>query len=251
MVSGIFNKAASAGSLGSPLELSNIEHAVQMGSMDIDQVNLTQSATLTSARMDERSQEKRRKDDKGLTDELRRVNEYLDKIDRLIAESQERIAELEAKREEATHEAQEAFSRMHELEDLLEDIKDGISPEERKRLIELLGPEAQNASDEDLETLIQLQIERERQQGLDKTQKIKDLDAQIQAERERLEKLEQERDSYETASSPEEREAIERRINDVINSRSENRPDASQEEVTKWYKDGLVEEASFDVPSFS
>ena len=72
---------------------------------------------------------------------MRELEDWIERLDEIIEELGLEIARLTAK-------MQQHFDNAHEAEDLLEDIQDGISEEERQRIVALLGPEAVNGQKE-------------------------------------------------------------------------------------------------------
>lgn len=177
------------------------------------------------------------------------MNTFLAHLNAQIAEIEALIKELHIQREVALIQAHEAFGRMHIAEDLLVDIQDGISSYERKRLIELLGPQAQDASVDEIAVLLQLQIAQDRHDGLDKTNEAEEIEKRIYAEQDRCNKLKDQRDSYEAANSPEERQAIQQEITDLLADHrdTKNQPAAA---TTKEYDATLNDDVNFSVPGF-
>lgn len=222
--------------------------AVQMGNLDAEALNFSGISGLDSHQLDKLDHKNKNEFD--LLIQLIEVNEFLAKLDAMIAEIQARIDELLVEKQAAELVAQEAFDRMHELEDLLEDIRDDVSPEERKRLIELLGPKAERASAEDLAILIHLQIKQKRQEGLDKTQEVEEIEQRIEEDRNRLNTLDVQRRKYAAASSPEERVSIQQKIDsELIDHR--NVQSKAAHEVTDAYDETLTQAADFSITGFS
>ena len=115
---------------------------------------------LTRAAQDPNSPEGRRKREAqaALARALRELEDWIERLDEIIEELGLEIARLTAK-------MQQHFDNAHEAEDLLEDIQDGISEEERQRIVALLGPEAKNKTKEELDDLITQYIASERALG--------------------------------------------------------------------------------------
>lgn len=115
---------------------------------------------LTLAAQDPNSPEGRRKREAqaALARALRELEDWIERLDEIIEELGLEIARLTAK-------MQQHFDNAHEAEDLLEDIQDGVSEDERQRIVALLGPEAKGKTKEELNDLITQYIASERALG--------------------------------------------------------------------------------------
>ncbi|MEO0510803.1 MAG: hypothetical protein AAF065_13205 [Verrucomicrobiota bacterium] len=181
--------------------------AVQMGNLDEEALSFSGMSGLDRRRSD--NLDRKKKDGFDLLIQLNEVNEYLAKLDAMIAEIQARIDELLVERQTAELAAQEAFDRMHELEDLLSNIHDGISADESKRLTDLLGVDPKTIRIEELTILLEEEIRSSRQTGLDMTDEAEKLKTEIEMERDAIKALKDQREDYENANTPEERQIIE------------------------------------------
>lgn len=136
---------------------------------------------LTLAAQDPNSPEGRRKREAqaALARALRELEDWIERLDEIIEELGLEIARLTAK-------MQQHFDNAHEAEDLLEDIQDGISEEERQRIVALLGPEAKGKTKEELDDLITQYIASERAQG-------RETDAEREAKERERQRVQEER----------------------------------------------------------
>lgn len=201
MVKAEFNRAASSAKA--------LELMVAAGNLDAEDLSLSGTAIIENARAREGSDGDQGKRGDGLMLELQRTHEYLDRLDTLIAETQAKIELLEAQRAEALRLAGVAFELAIEADELIDTLADGVSPEERKQLIELLGPEAADASPEELLILLEAFREGQNATGRSHSNEASDLDRQLAQEREQLDRYLKARDKYANAQSPEERAEIE------------------------------------------
>ena len=209
------NSNDSSGLPDKGLLLKQFETAVLMGNLDVQQVSLAGSPVLESARTDERSDKERKKRENDAR-ELRRANDFLERIDARIAEIQAEIDDLEAQRREALQLAEEAFERAIEADELIDDIADGISPEERQRLIDLLGADAANASPDELLALLEAMRDENNATGRDQTDHADELADQIDHKQDVVNMLLSKQEGYENATTLEEKEQIKAELSDFI-----------------------------------
>ena len=186
-----------------------LEQLVRMGTLDANEVSITASAAIATAQKDSDTGREREKSYRDLMMQLDSVNEFLKRLDTMIAEAEAELALLLARQAEALIQAEFAFDRMHEAEDLMNDIRDGISSDERLRLIELIGVDPENMTVEELTILLQDEMRTSHKDGLDKTDEAEGIEKEIQAERDWLENARAQREAYANANTAEERRAIE------------------------------------------
>ncbi|GEM_PF-6813269 len=135
-----------------------MEQLVQMVTLDADEVTIASSAVIATAKKDSDAGRERKKVHRDLMMQLDSVNEFLKRLDTMIAEAELQLALLIEKQAQALMQAEYSFDRMHEAEDLLADIQGGISPEEKTRLIEILGVDPENLTVEELTILLQQEM---------------------------------------------------------------------------------------------
>lgn len=225
-------------------ELEQIQ-AVRMDNLEEDTLNFENAsgtAPLTSA-------VQKKDKNASLLQQLHEVNEFLKRLDAHLEELQAIIDDLNRQRAEALAASQEAFDQMHEAEDLIADIQDGISDDERIRLIELLGDEAQNASIEELTLLLHFHYDRERQQGLDRLKEAEQLEKEIQEQQAIRDQLLEDRNNYALAENPRIKQGIEDRLSPLLET-DEPRSSQSAEQLNQQYESKLSDDVNFNVPGF-
>ena len=192
--------------------LTLLEQAVRMGLLGADEVTVASSAAIEASKQDHDGLKAKKAAYRDLMVQLNSVNDFLKQIDLMIAEAEANMERLLSEQASALADAEIAFERMHEAEDLLAGISDGISPDERLRLIELLGANAEYATAEELAIMLQQDMNSSHEIGLNKTEEAERLEEKIRVQQELTEKLRSERDAYEKAQTPEERRVIEDRV---------------------------------------
>ena len=186
------------------LDIEGIEQTVRMENIAPESVSIAGFAGIDSMRLENDRREKK-SSVYSLIQQIAMIDRYLEDLERAIAETEATIELLVFQWKEKLRLAEVAFDRMHESEDLLEAIKDGISIEERERLVELLGVEAEKASRPELIEMLNREFENARNTGIENTDGADELAARIQAEKDKLKELETERKALEEAHSHEER----------------------------------------------
>jgi len=196
-------------------DANHLAQAVSMGNLIPNAVAIAGKAALTSA-IDSQRLTIREKDEKAREFILQivRVNSYLLSIGKLIKDLEAEIAALSERFMEINRLAQEAYERSFEADDLIKAINDGISPEEHARLIALLGPEAANASIEELLPMLEAQEKTDIAAGDDFTAEAEWIEVKIDKRRSKLSKVEDLRDEYEHAL-PERRTQIEDTLDEM------------------------------------
>jgi len=194
-----------------------VEQRILHDEIDPTSTSLAGSAVLSQAKAtrEERKEKEEEKNGHFLL-QAERVRRYLERLDYVIQTTRARVAELKAQHEEASRLAIEAFDRVHEAEDLLQDLVYGISDEEQDRLIQLLGPVAINATPDEIEALLKERIEEEKAEGRKQTELADELNVVIREEEARLYELEQIRENYATVSNPEEQLRLEEQIDTYL-----------------------------------
>jgi len=203
-----------------------LEKMVAMGNLAPEAAALSGLVEIEDARkrIDPEAERRKRTDEFML--EIERTRDFLDRLEARIAETKQIIEELKAQRIEAMRIAEEAFARAIEADELIDAIDDGVSAEERQQLIELLGPEAADASPEELIVLLKAFRDKNNQTGREQTGKAADLEERIERERDKYDRLRDERDAYFKADTPEAKAAIEDRVNEfMLSGKFEDAPD--------------------------
>lgn len=218
----------------------HLKQAVIMGHLDADDVSIHATAEMKAAELRSAEKTARDSDKDEFVLQLQAVNDYLDRIDQVITQMEADIAELERRRIEAQQAADEAFERMHEAEDLLELMEDGVSDNERQRAKQLLGNKSDNASDEQLILLLHAYTQEQQSVGHQESQEAEELAQRIREDKQNLDHLKQERDAYREAKSPEAQQAAHSRTEEIISTLDD--PTLRQQ---------LQEKVDFDVPDFA
>jgi len=146
--------------------------------------------------------------------QIARVDAYLRRMEKLIAGLEAEIAALNERLLETSRLAQEAYERSFEADDLIKSIKDGVSADERERLIALLGPEAATTPIDELVAKLEALERQQRREGDDFTAEAERIEAKIDSRKSKLSKAESMRDEYEHAS-PERRAQIEDTLDEM------------------------------------
>lgn len=182
----------------------NLEQAVLMDNLPVEALSLVVSGIIDLVKS-----EKRRKSDReraiSLALEVSAIERYREAFDQAIADLEARIELLTEEWELQLKLAELAFERMHEAEDLLEAIKDGITKTERDRLVDLLGARAANASADELTAMLLAFIEEEHQTGLDRTNDAEGIEKRIEERKKQLDELQDQRAALESAQTHDER----------------------------------------------
>lgn len=144
------------------------------------------------------------------------IDDYLKMLDRLIEELEERIALLRVEYALLKVEALAAFDQMHGYQDLLKDIGDGISAEERQRLIDVYGEKAKDATAEELAIMLQADIDRAHQIGINKDEKADKVKQALEEEEERYRQIVEQRSNYENARSQEQQDAVQQKVSEIL-----------------------------------
>jgi hypothetical protein len=181
-----------------------------MGTLDADEVTIASSAAIATAKKDSDAGREREKSQRDFIRQLESVNEFLKRLDTMIAQAELQLTLLIEKQAQALMQAEYSFDRMHEAEDLLADIQDGISPEEKRRLIEMLGVDPETLTVEELTILLQQEMRTSHEAGLEHTEQAELLEKKIQAKQDVINSLKGKREAYVNAETPEEKQAIER-----------------------------------------
>ena len=113
------------------------------------------------------------------------MNDYLDRLDQILDELRQELADLYEKRLAAIERMEQLFQEAHDIEDLIAGIKkDGMSPEEAQAAAKLLGKKVDGQSPEEIVILLgALQREKEAE-GREASGDVDELDAKI-SEKER------------------------------------------------------------------
>lgn len=201
-------------------EEAQLIQAVHGGAVDVDDVSIAGFAELDAAKATQLDAKEKKERERDLVLQIRSTNEFLKRLEAQIAKAEAAIILLREQYDAALFEATEAFDKMHEAEYLLEAIKDGISDDERKRLVELLGSEAENASVKELVILLQRKIDQEHDAGLAKSAEAEEAAKDIADKEAKIRTWEAEVKAYENAPSAEHREAIESKL---VSGDAENR----------------------------
>ena len=186
------------------LDIEGIEQTVRMENIAPESVSIAGFAAIDSMRLENDRREKK-SSVYSLIQQIAMIDRYLEDLERAIAETEASIELLVLQWKEKLRLAEVAFDRMHESEDLLEAIKDGISIEERERLVKLLGAEAEKASKQELIELLNREFENARNTGIENTDEADELASRIQERKRQLKDLLAERDALVSAQSHEER----------------------------------------------
>lgn len=216
--------------------------SVRMGTLSADEISVTGFADLDKSKRIELESREKKKRDRDLSDQMRETQEFIDRMDALLAETKARIELLRLKREEALLKSQEAFDRMHEAEDLMLSIEDGISFEERQRVVTLLGAEAETMSATELNALLRETMQKSHKAGVEHSEEVGQLDEEIREKQERYDLLKAKRDAYERTSTPEARQQIEQTLHDLN--------DQPASKTTEDFESQLGRDQDFDFPEF-
>lgn len=228
MVKELFNRLAVGGGASEVgVSIAAISQSVIMGNLTPEAVSISGVAVIDQARNSQRQEQEKKKEREEFLREAEQVRRYLEYLDTQIAETQERIALLEVDRIEARRRAQQAFDDAHEAEDLLHAISDGVTTEERKRVVKLLGLEAAISSKEELGVLLENYTATKEAVGREQSELADELDERIEEERQKLQELKNAREAYEKAQSTEERAEIEQRYANVTLNEKEGEPEQS------------------------
>ena len=217
----------------------NIEQAVRMGNLEADALSFGSSADLANSSVNQSEARRKKERDHGLILELQGVDQFLKRLEASIAALEAQLNELRLKRDEARLASDTAFNQMHQAEELMQNLKDGVSAEERQQLIKMLGPDAKDAPSHELILMLQAHIAEQRLIGLDNSEKADALDQRIAEDQQILDALKAEQAAYESANSPEERVAIQQRVEQSLSSLSSNS-----------FEDQLEDNVDFDVLDF-
>ena len=122
--------------------------------------------------------------------------EAMEKINARIAQLDQESQELEARYSEAALRSESAFADMEALEDVLYDIAEsGMTNARRASLKKLIGPEADDITDDALLLILaREQLEQKRQEGIDAQEEADSLREKITQRQEEKSELEQARD---------------------------------------------------------
>jgi len=233
MVKDVFNDKRDSAAEAAKRAVAEFEVKVKMGQLDPDNLSVAGSAVLESERHKEvHDQKKRGETVQRLLDS---VNEYLERIDQIIADTEERIRRLEEQRREAVRLAEAAQARAMEAQMLFALIQDGVSDEERRRLVELLGAEAETATPEELQDMLEKEEGLAQEEWYTQRQEIKRIEDEIAFEQDLLEDARLQRASY-VNSPPEEQLALEADFEDRLRKAEQRREEAKEPEP----QEGLV-----------
>lgn len=194
--------------------------SVRSAAVNADDVSIAGLAELDTVKATQTETREKKQRDSDLALQVRATNEYLDRLETLIAETRAEIDRLRVIRDQALEAAQDACDRMHEAEDLLDAIKDGISEEERQRLIALFGEGVKDANTAELAILLQAKIDKEHETGMEKSEEAELAAKDIADKEAKIRTWEAEVKAYENAPLAEHREAIE---NKTVSDDTENR----------------------------
>lgn len=190
-------------------EADKLALCVALGNLHPDAVGIAGVAVLEAAIEAESRNEKGRKAKVAeLLHDIMRVDEYLRRMDDLIREVEANIAAMIARRDELRRLSQDAFECVFEADRLNDAILDGISEQERVELVALLGPEARNASADELRVLLDEEKKRSQSEGNRLSAEADDVAKSIDAEKGHLNTIKSLREEY-TSASPERRAQIE------------------------------------------
>lgn len=217
----------------------NIEQAVRMENLEADAISVGSSADVANSKVSQSQVRRKRERNHDLILELQAVDQFLERLEASIAALEAQLNELRQKRDEIRLASDSAFNQMHLAEELMQNLRDGVSSEERHQLIKILGPDANDASSHELILLLQTHITEQRQIGLDNSEKADALDQRIAEDQKILDALKAEQAAYESASSPDERTAIQQRAEQNLSSISSNA-----------FEDQLKDSVDFDVQDF-
>lgn len=238
MVKSLFNgSAAVLNAVKLESVAQNLAMLVESGSIAPDTVSIAGFASLSEAVERSPLINKNEKKQDDLFHALLAKDEYLRRMNAAIAELEQQIIELEEKRFELLEMAQEAYELAFEAEELSSLITDGISDNERERLVKLLGEDARDASIEELQSMLEEAHENFTELGDKYSQDASDILEKENAKSRELEELIKARDVY-LHSSPEKREAI----------RARDKNSHSDEALEK--ADHLTVNPDFTVPNF-
>lgn len=201
-------------------DAANFAQAVSFGNLHPDAVAIAGHAALSSA-VDTQRLTVREKDQKAreFMLQIARVDAYLSRMDDIISSTEANFAVLVERRIEFARLAQEAYERSFEADDLIKAIKDGISPEERERLIELLGPEAATASADELTKALVAEKAKSESKGDELNSEAERVAHMIDEQQERLDALRELRDEYKNATL-ERRQQIEEAVDKMNDPKS-------------------------------
>lgn len=180
--------------------------AVQMGNLEPEALSFSGIAGLEDGlRNDPKKADRDRVD---LLLQLQAVQRYLAVLEEQLAALAQEIYRLNKLRQEKLALTQQAFDQMHEAEDLIDDIADGVSPEERQRLIELLGDCDKDASADELIILLEMQIQKQFELGKSLTSEVDELEKRIAEKQREHDDLQAVRDQIAQSRSLEETSAL-------------------------------------------
>ena len=183
--------------------------SVRSAAVNADDVSIAGLAELDTVKATQTETREKKQRDSDLALQVRATNEYLDRLETLIAETRAEIDRLRVIRDQAL-----------EAEDLLDAIKDGISEEERQRLIALFGEGVKDANTAELAILLQAKIDKEHETGMEKSEEAELAAKDIADKEAKIRTWEAEVKAYENAPLAEHREAIE---NKTVSDDTENR----------------------------
>lgn len=193
-----------------------LEQLVRMGILDADEVTIASSAAIATAKRDRDAGRDRKKAQSDLMAQLDSTNEFIERLNKIIEKAELQLALLIEKQAQALMQAEYSFDRMHEAEDLLAEIQDGISQEERQRLIEMLGVDPETLTVEELTILLQQEMRISHEAGLNHTERAELLEEKIQTKQDVINSLKEKREAYVNAETPEEKQAIEQEFSSSV-----------------------------------
>lgn len=191
-------------------DIAKLTLAVQIDHLRPEDISILGVTAIKLVEQNKEAKEKKKREQQNLEQALYYAfNDYIQRLDFVIAETEERIRILNEERKEAERLSREAFDRMHEAERLLDAVRDNQSLEaERKKLINLLGEKAKNVSLNEIRDMLEEHQDKEHGVGLKHAKNVTYFDEQIINEEKNLKRLTAEREKYKSAKPTEEKLAI-------------------------------------------
>lgn len=219
---------------------------VRSSIIDAEDTSISGNAELKAVEIAKADIREKQKQQKDLIRQVQQTDDFLNRLDERLAELYAQRAELLLQQELLRQRAQEAFERMERADELHQLTQDGISEEERIWIIQLLGEEYANSTDQELQDQLLQRREAEQQAGIKADEQANSLNEKIVDLEQQIDRTHTAKTRYEEASSDEKKAAIKELIEDDILSKDADIDNQQDSEIQEKF----TPHVSFEIKAF-